>query len=109
MDCARVPLVLLSGTVSMHTNDDPALGCHEVPAARARVKVLNPLTSTGPSMHAGLVNCSQTSLQVRVPRCILRGSAVQVRTSDGIVFGEVQSCVPAESEFEIEVTLQSRV
>jgi hypothetical protein len=71
----------------------------------ARVKVLNPLTSTGPSMHAELIGSSETDLHLRVPRCIFRGSSVQVRTHQGIVFGAVQSCVAAGSEFEIGVAL----
>jgi hypothetical protein len=71
----------------------------------ARVKVLNPLTSTGPSMHAELISSSETDVHLRVPRCIFRGSSVQVRTHQGIVFGAVQSCVAAGSEFEIGVAL----
>ena len=78
------------------------------PRDSARVKVLNPLTSLGPAMHAKLLSSSDNDLEVRVPRSILIGSAVQVRTSEQIVFGEVQSCEPTGAEFEIGVTVVIR-
>ncbi len=78
----------------------------EAAAAPARVKVLNPLTSTGPSMHAELLNFSEEGLQVRVPQSILIGSTVQVRTRDGIAFGEVRSSAPSGAEFEIGVVVE---
>ena len=74
--------------------------------APARVKVLNPLTSTGPSMRAELLNSSDEGLQVRVPRSILVGSMVQVRTREGIAFGEVRSSAVSGEEFEIGVVVQ---
>ncbi len=87
----------------------PAPNLGEAAKTMARVKVLDPLTSTGPSMHAELISSSATDLRVRVPRCIFRGSSVQVRTSEGIAFGAVQSCVPIATEFEIEVALHGRL
>jgi len=87
----------------------PAPNLGGVAETWARVKVLNPLTSTGPSMHAELTSSSETDLHIRVPRCIFRGSSVQVRTNVGIVFGAVESCVPAGAEFEIGVALHGRL
>ena len=82
----------------------------EEPLARkpvpARVKVLNPLSSTGPSMHAELLGVLHQSLWVRVPRQVLAGSTVQVRTSGGVTFGEVRTSLVNGAEFEIEVTVQ---
>jgi hypothetical protein len=75
----------------------------------ARVKVLDPLTSTGPSMNAELISSSKTDLRVRVPRCIYPGSSVQVRTSEEIAFGVVRSCVTAGAEYEILVALHGRL
>ncbi len=72
----------------------------------ARVKVLNPLTSSGPSMHGELLGFSDAGLQVRVPRCVLVGSTVQVRTPGRVVFGEVRSSIPAGAQYEIEVLVQ---
>ena len=84
-------------------------GSHQALAgetAPARVKILNPLTSTGPSMHAELLGSSDRGLQVRVPRCILVGSTVQVRTQKGIAFGEVRSSAQSGSDYEIGVLVQ---
>ena len=72
----------------------------------ARVKVLNPVTSSGPSMHAQIISFSDGGFQVRVPRRILVGSHVQVRTRDTVAFGEVRSMVPAGDEFDIGVQVQ---
>jgi hypothetical protein len=72
----------------------------------ARVKVLNPLSSTGPAMHAELLSFSDTDLRVRVPRCILVGSMVRVRTGEKVAFGEVRTSVPIGTEFEIGLEVQ---
>jgi hypothetical protein len=44
---------------------NPAPNVGEATKAKARVKVLDPLTSTGPSMHAELIRSSATNLCVR--------------------------------------------
>jgi hypothetical protein len=71
----------------------------------ARIKVLDPITSVGPSGPAHLLNSSQQSLHIRVPRSIFVGSFVQVRSSGGIAFGQVRYCIPAGWEFQIGVKL----
>jgi hypothetical protein len=81
----------------------------DTPAAAevtARVKILNPLISSGPSMHGALLGFTNTGLQLRVPRCILLGSIVQVRTPGRVVFGEVRSSTPVGEQYEIEVLTQ---
>ena len=85
---------------------ESAAPSHQVAPVPARVKVLNPVTSSGPSMHAQIISFSPGGFQVRVPRCILVGSAVQVRTRENVAFGEVRSSVPAGTEFEIGVQVQ---
>jgi hypothetical protein len=75
-------------------------------AAWARVKVLNPLTSIGPSIEGELLSSSDSSLAVRVPRCVFVGSMVQVRTRERVVFGHVWSSVPAGAEFEIGIAVR---
>lgn len=91
----------------IRTHSERSVARHsEAAAVPARVKVLNPLTSTGPSMHGELLNSSVDDLQVRVPKCVLVGSTVQVRTTAGIAFGEVRSSVASGAEFEIGVAVQ---
>jgi hypothetical protein len=76
------------------------------PVMPARVKVLNPLLSMGPSMHAELLGFSEGVLKLRVPQHVLVGSTVQVRTPGRVAFGEVRSSMPAGEQDEIEVTVQ---
>ena len=72
----------------------------------ARVKVLDPMTSLGPSFHARVANKSSKGLKLRVPRSVLPGSVVQIRFGDGIVLGEVKYCIPVEDEFDIGICLK---
>ena len=81
------------------TGADPA-------AVRARIKVLDPLTSMGPSMEAELLSSSDSDLQLKVPRWIIPGSAVQVLTSKGVVFGRVWSSTEAGSGFEVDIAVE---
>jgi hypothetical protein len=73
---------------------------------RARVKVLDPMTSIGPSMEAELMSASDSDLRLRVPRWIIPGSDVQVLTPNGVVFGKAWFSVQAGAGFEIEVAVQ---
>jgi hypothetical protein len=72
----------------------------------ARIKVLDPMISLGPSFHARVVNTSSKGLKVRVPRSILQGSVVQVRFQERIVLGKVKYCTPVEDEFDIGIRLK---
>lgn len=72
----------------------------------AHLKVIAPLTSTGPSVLARVVNDSASVLIVGVPHIVFAGALVQVRIQNRILFGEVRSCVAKESEYEIEIEKQ---
>jgi hypothetical protein len=73
----------------------------------ARIKILNPLTSIGPSAPAHLLNASPQSLHVRVSRLMVVGARVHVRSPLGQGFGSVRYCIPAGSEFQIGVRLEA--
>lgn len=73
---------------------------------RARVKVLDPLTSLGPSMEAELLSSAGSDYQLRVPRWIIPGSTVQVLTSQGVVVGRVWLATESGPGFEIEVSVE---
>jgi hypothetical protein len=75
----------------------------ECAGADARMKVINPLTSTGPSVRALVVNESASELIVRFPRAVFAGALVQVRTQGKIVFGEARRCTSKGSEYEIYI------
>jgi hypothetical protein len=73
---------------------------------RARGKVLDPMTSIGPSMEAVLLSSSGSDLRLHVPRWIIPGSAVQVLAGDSVVFGTAWFSVKSGDGFEIEVEIQ---
>ena len=72
----------------------------------ARIKVLNPMLSLGPSFPGRVVNTSSKGLKVRAQRSILRGSVVQVRFQDRIILGQVKYCGPVENEFNIGIRVK---
>lgn len=72
----------------------------------ARVKVLDPMTSIGPSMRAVLLSSSESELRLRVPRWIIPGSTVQVLARGSVVFGKAWFTIQSGDGFEVEVELQ---
>ena len=72
----------------------------------ARIKVLDPMVSLGPSFQGRVVDTSSRGLKVRTPRSILPGSVVQVRFRDRIVVGKVKYCTPVEDEFHIGIRMR---
>jgi hypothetical protein len=75
--------------------------------AAARIKVLDPIMSLAPSAPAHLLTASSRSLHLRVSRYIFIGALVHVRSSFGLAFGHVRYCIPAGSEFQVGVKLES--
>jgi len=72
----------------------------------SRVKVLDPITSLGPSAPARLMAISESGMHVRVTNPIFVGALVQVRSSEISTFGRVRYCIPVGSEFQIGVKVQ---
>ena len=77
----------------------------ETPAA-ARVKILQPMITTGPSMHAEILSFDEHTIRVRVHRLIVVGYTVQVRSGQRVAFGSVRSAVPVGSDYEIDVDVE---
>jgi hypothetical protein len=79
-----------------------------VPAtpAHARVKILYPNVTIGPSMHAEVLGDAGNRLQVRVPRPIVVGATVQVRSRERVAFGAVSASVPMGLEYQIDVDVE---
>jgi hypothetical protein len=71
-----------------------------------RVKVLDPITSLGPSAPARLMAICESGMHVRVLSPIFVGALVQVRSSDVSAFGRVRYCIPVGAEFQIGVKVQ---
>lgn len=72
----------------------------------AYMKVIYPLTSTGPSLRARVVNNSAGMLIVGFPCIVFAGALVQIRMQNKIVFGLARRCTPKGSEYEIEIEKQ---
>jgi len=69
----------------------------------AHMKVIAPLTSTGPSVCARVVNDSASVLIVRFPNIVFAGALVQIRIGSRVLFGKARRCIAKESEYEIEI------
>jgi hypothetical protein len=78
----------------------------EVPEIFAHMKIIAPLTSTGPAVLARVVKDSASLLTVRFPHIVYAGALVQVRIESRILFGEARRCIAKESEFEVEIEKQ---
>jgi hypothetical protein len=72
----------------------------------AHMKVIAPLTSTGPSVCARVVHDSASVIIVRFPRIVFAGALVQIRIQTKILFGTARRCSAKESEYEIEIEKQ---
>lgn len=77
----------------------------QLDSATARVKVVDPLATIGPSTPARILSSSDAALSLEMHREVLPGSMVHVRTRDRIVLGRVHRCVPSGTEFEIAVQI----
>jgi hypothetical protein len=73
---------------------------------RARIKVLDPLTSLGPSVEAELLSFSDADYQLHVPRWIIPGSTVQILTSKRVVLGRVWLSTDDGHGFEVHVAVE---
>jgi hypothetical protein len=76
-------------------------------SAVACIKILDPLTSIGPSAPAQVLKASPQALHMRVSRLMLVGSQVHVRSLLGQRFGRVRYCFPVGPEFQIGVRLET--
>jgi hypothetical protein len=72
----------------------------------ARLKVVDPLTSSGPSISVRVMDVSASGLGLKVPHCIYTGALVQVHLMDRVFFAEVRYCISAETEFQIGVRVK---
>jgi hypothetical protein len=72
----------------------------------AHMKVIVPMTSTGPSVLARVVGDSASTLIVRFPHIVFVGALVQIRLRNRILFGTARRCVAKDSEYEIEIEKQ---
>jgi hypothetical protein len=72
---------------------------------RARVKSLDPVTSTGPSTVARVVEISRRGLKLRVGRPFMIGASVQILAESKIFLAKVRYCSCVEEDYYIGVRL----
>ena len=76
------------------------------PERVAYMKVIEPLTSTGPLVPAQVVSDSDGLLIIRFPRVVFAGALVQVRIQSKVLFGKARRCTASGREYEIEIEKQ---
>jgi hypothetical protein len=75
----------------------------------ARLKCLNPLTSTGPSARARIIEISYHGMKLRMNRELLPGGLVQIIVSNQVLMGTVRYARRTENEFEVGIRLTERI
>lgn len=75
----------------------------------ARLKCLNPLTSTGPSIKARVVEISRSGMKIRANREFHIGGVVQVIVKDTFYMGTVRHCRRVEDGFETGLKLTESI
>jgi hypothetical protein len=78
----------------------------QAPERVAYMKVIDPLTSIGPSVRSQVVSDSAGLLIIRFPRIVFGGALVQIRIQSKVLFGKARRCRASGSEYEIEIEKQ---
>jgi hypothetical protein len=76
---------------------------------QARLKCLNPLTSTGPSIRARVVEISRSGMKIVANREFQPGGVVQVIVKDTFYMGKVRHCRKIETGFETGIKLTESI
>jgi hypothetical protein len=72
---------------------------------RARLKSIDPVTSTDPSTVARIVEISRGGLKLRVGQRFVRGASVQIVAERRIFIGKVRYCQSVGADFHIGIQL----
>jgi hypothetical protein len=83
------------------TNSDPLTSA--TGSIEGRMKIIDPLMSTGPSARVEVVQWSDSEVCVRLPRQVFVGATIHLRTADKIFVGEVRDCHLVQSGHEIHI------
>ena len=75
----------------------------------ARLKCLNPLTSTGPSIKARVIEISHGGMKIRANREFQHGGVVQVIVKDTFYMGTVRHCRRVEEGFDTSLKLTESI
>jgi hypothetical protein len=103
VDCAFPDWLVL---LEVLTQSDLEPGVQPTGPIDGRMKVIDPLMSTGPSARVQVVRWTDSEVCVRVPRSVLVGAMVYLRTAKKTLVGEVRQCEPVDDENEIRVRVK---
>jgi anti-sigma factor RsiW len=70
-----------------------------------RLKVLNPISSTGASVKASVIGVSTKGVKLRVETAVMVGAMVQIRLKESLALAEVRYCNEAGDEFHVGLRL----
>ncbi len=94
-----------SGTLNGERRKEPRVAMD----VQARLKCLNPLTSTGPSIKARVVEISRSGMKILANREFHLGGVVQVIVKDTFYMGTVRHCRQVEGGFETGLKLTESI
>jgi hypothetical protein len=77
--------------------------------APARVKLLNPLETIGPSMPARVVEISRFGMKVRAKRDFMVGAVIQIIVKESFYLGTVRHSLRIDDAFDVSVQLNEAI
>jgi hypothetical protein len=89
--------------LTQSNSDPPTLSTGSI---EGRMKMIDPLLTMGPSARVEVVNWSDSDVCVRLPRQVLVGTMVHLRTANKIFVGEVRRAHALESGHEIHIQVK---
>jgi hypothetical protein len=90
----------------MSTESNADLPAQVTEPIDGRMKVIDPLRSSGPSVRVQVVQWSDSELCVRAPHRVSMGALVHLRTANRVLVGEVRDCTPTHTGHEIRVVVK---
>jgi hypothetical protein len=90
--------------VLTQSSSDPLI--RSTGSIEGRMKIIDPLLTMGPAARVEVVNWSDSEVCVRLPRQVLVGTMVHLRTADKIFVGEVRHAHALESGHEIHIRVK---
>jgi hypothetical protein len=74
-----------------------------------RMKVIDPLMSTGTSVRVAVLQRSGSEIRFRGPRALIVGASVHLRISQQIFIGEVEESRPIATEHEVRMRIKEAI
>jgi len=71
-----------------------------------RLKLLDPVTSTGPPHQVEVIEISSGGLKIRTERSLIPKTLVQIRYEGKAVLGEVRYCIRVGAEYHAGIELK---